>query len=283
MTTTAPLSGPAALGIEFGQAAPPDDEGWTSFRWTPPEGLDGPQGILQGGLATGITLAAARAIDPFGAPPTGLAARLFAPTPLGRELELRARPTDRAAVYEVEARDDGHPLVSAEVELAGPEPTPRSLDLLELAEVPLPDPSPKGPFQRCVVCGTDATHPHAMHLYPRWHAPDAVVIPWVCDEDLAPTGTVDLLVVSAVLDCPTVWAAWDVVEARGDVGAVLASYHVTFFRDAPIMEPLRTVARMDEADGRKLRARGALVDEDGVLYATSSALHVCVPELPPVP
>jgi hypothetical protein len=40
------------------------------------------------------------------------------------------------------------------------------------------------------------------------------------------------------------------------------------------------VARIDDVDGRKLRARSALVDEDGVTYAVASALQISVGEIP---
>jgi hypothetical protein len=283
MTTSAPLAGPSALGFEVGHELRALDDGWYARDLLAPTGLDGPEGILQGGFAAGIALAGARGIDRFGAPLTALDARLHAPTPLRRRLELRARATNRAATYEVQTRDGDRLLVSAEVELAGHDPAPRAFDLLELAEVPVPAPSPRAAFPHCFVCGTAPAHPHGQRLLPRWHTPDSIVVPWVCDDELGPDGTVDPLVVSAVLDCPTVWAAWDVVERRGDAGALLARYHVRYFRAAPVMEPLRTVGRLDEADGRKLHARGALLDEDGGIYATSSALHISVPDLPQVP
>jgi hypothetical protein len=283
MVTNHPLAGPPALGIEVGDDVRPVEDGWFVRDLYAPPGLDGPEGILQGGFSAGIALAGARGIDRFGAPVTSIHAQLRAPTPLGRPLQLWARPTDHAATYAVETRDGDRLLMSAEVELAGHDPAPRATDLLELAEVPIPPVAPPAAFPHCFVCGSDPSHPHAQRLLPRWHTPDTVVVPWVCDDDLGPTGTVDPLVVSAVLDCPTVWAAWEVVEGRGDVGALLARYHLRYFRDAPTWEPLRTVAHLDEVDGRKLHARGALLDEDGGIYALSSALHISVPQLPEVP
>jgi acyl-coenzyme A thioesterase PaaI-like protein len=283
MTIPDAFLGPAALGLEFGDDLTVADDGWVVRELVAPSGLDGPDGILQGGFSVGLALAGARAIDRFGAPITSVSARLHAPTPLGRTLQLRARATDRAATYEVETRDGDRLLVSAEVELAGHDPAPRALDLTELASVPEPEPRPQYTFPRCFVCGAEPSHAHAQRLHPRWHTPGVVVIPWVCDDDLGPDGTVDPLVVSAVLDCPTAWAGWHVVEERQDAALLLAAYHLRLFRDAPVMEVLRTVARLDEADGRKIHARGALVDEDGGLYAVTSALHISVPEMPSVP
>jgi hypothetical protein len=277
---TPPTAGPPALGLVVGEQLRDAGDGWRVRDLRAAAGLDGPDGILQGGLAAGLALVGARGVDPFGAPPTRLAAQLRAPTPLEVDLTLWARPAGEPATYEVQVRDGDRCLVAAEVELAGHEPVPRALDLLELAEVELPEPARPASFPHCVVCGPTPRHPQGQRVLPRWPAPGTVVSPWVCDEDLAPDGVVDPLVVSAMLDCPTLWSAWEAIRDRGDAGGLLASYRVTWFRDAPTMEVLRTVGRLDEVDGRKLHTRGALLDEDGGLYATSSALHVSVAEVP---
>lgn len=274
-------AGPPELGLELGADVTVSDDGWLVRElWAAP-GLDGPPGILQGGLASGLAVAIARSVDRFGAPLTAVDARLHAPTPLGRRLQARVRATDVAARYEVETRDGDTLLVSAEVELAGHEVAARSYDLLELADVPLPEPRPQHAFPTCIVCGPEPTHPLGQRLHPGYHVDGSVVIPWVADEVLAgDDGAVDTLLVSAVLDCPTVWASMSHIGAEGYAGALLAGYHLRVFHDAPVMEPLRTVARMDDAQGRKIRARGALVDEDGITYAVASAFHVAVGEVP---
>lgn len=273
--------GPAGLGIELGVDGHVSDDGWLTRSLLVPPGLDGPDGILQGGFAAGVTIGVARAADRFGAPLTSVDARLHAPTPLGRHLAARVRPTDTVARYDVELRDGEQLLVAAEVELAGHDPSPRAFDLLELGTMPLPAASPQTAFPRCWVCGSAPDHPLAQRLHPRYVGGDSVSIPWVADEVLGdPRGTIDPVVVSAVLDCPTVWAGIDHVRALGHTGALLAAYHLRVFHDAPVMEPLRTVGRLDVADGRKLRARGGLVDEDGVLYAVSSAFHLSVAAVP---
>jgi predicted thioesterase len=46
---------------------------------------------------------------------------------------------------------------------------------------------------------------------------------------------------------------------------------------------VRIVARLDGLDGRKVRARSAVVDEDGTVYAVASAFHVAVTALPDPP
>jgi hypothetical protein len=273
--------GPTRLGIELSADASVSSDGWLVRELIAPVGLDGPPGILQGGVAAGVSIDVARAADRFGAPLTALHARLHAPTPLGARLQARVRASELAAHYEVELRDGDRLLVSAEVELAGHEPSPRAFDLAELAAVPLPDPQPQTEFPTCWVCGPEPTHPAGQRLHPRYHAPGRVVVPWVADDDLGnEAGVIDPIVIAGVLDCPTVWAAIDHVRELGHAGALLVGYHLQVFRDAPVMEPLRTVARLDAADGRKLQARGALVDEDGVVYAVSSAFHLSVPEVP---
>lgn len=280
MTTLLPL-GPAGLGLELGADASVSADGWLVREFVAAPGLDGPVGILQGGLAAGVCVAIAQAADPHGAPLTSLDARLHAPTPLGRALQARVRATDAAARYAVETRDGDRLLVSAEVELAGHEPSARAFDLLELADVPVPPAQPQEAFPTCWVCGRHPSHPLGQRLYPRHHGDQAVVMPWVAEEPLADRrGMIDPVVVSAVLDCPTLWASMGHVRALGHAGAVLAGYHLTVFHDAPTMEVLRTVARFDGVDGRKIRARGALVDDEGVTYAVSSALHVSVPQMP---
>lgn len=272
--------GPPVLGITM-SPEPDVVDGWLVRDLALPSGLDGPIGILQGGLAAGLAIEAARAADRFDAPLTSVDARLLAPTPLDRTLQVAVRPTDTTARYEVETRDGSQVLVAATVELAGHDDAPRIGDMIELAHVPIPDVRRDTPFPHCFVCGADPRHPHAQRLLPAWAGEGRVSIPWVCDEELGDEqGLIDPLVVSAVLDCPTIWSAWHEVDANGWAGGLLAHYHLRVFADAPVMDALRTVARFDAADGRKLRARGALLDEDGIVYAVSSALHIGVAELP---
>jgi acyl-CoA thioesterase FadM len=273
--------GPPSLGLRLGDDLAVTDDGWVSRSLTVPEGLDGPDGILQGGFSAGVAIAAAQGIDRFGAPVTSVHASLRAPTPLDATLEIRARATDVTARYQVQTWDGDTLLVESEVELAGHDTAPQAFDLAELGTLPLPSPRAQDSFPHCFVCGHEPRHPDGLHLVPAWLGDDAIANRWVCDDTLGDERSmIDPLLVSAVLDCPTVWAAWQAIERRGDVGALLARYHLRFFRDAPVMEELRTVARLDDMDGRKVHARGALVDEGGGIYAVSSALHICVPELP---
>ncbi len=278
MTTLA--AGPDVLGIDVDAEAHVAEDGWLVRRWQASPGLDGPTGILQGGLAAGVTASIARLADRFDAPLTGFDARLHAPTPLGTDLTAQLRAEEGAARYQVETWGAGSLLVSAEVELAGHDPAPRIADLVALGRMPLPPPEPQCEYPTCFVCGPAPTHPHGLHHYPRWHSSTSVVGPCIADEAFGHGGVIDPLLVSAVLDCPSGWAAIAHVRGLGHVGALLTGFNVRFYRDAPVMEPLRIAARMDSADGRKIRSRAALLDEDGVLYALASAFHVTVAEVP---
>lgn len=244
-------------------------------------GLDGPDGILQGGLASAVATAAARLADPFGAPLTSVVSRLHAPTPLATDLTMALRPADGAARHDVELRQGDRLLVSSTVELAGRDPAPAVPDLAELADVPLPELILHDEYPHCFVCGPHSTHPHAQRCAMGHVARTAVVTPWLVDGELAEPGpTVDPILVSAVLDCPGVWAATPTLVEAGFVGCVLGGMEVRWYREAPIYEALRIAARLDEMDGRKIRVRTALLDDDRLVYAVASALHIAVTEVP---
>lgn len=276
--------GPPELGFELGTDVA-GEEGWSVRALKVPDRLDGPPGILQGGLAAGVTAAIAGAAGHLGAPSTRVAARLHAPTPLATMARARSRAVDGIDRCEVEVRHDGGLLISAEVSAVGHDPAPEGLDLLELASVAIPDPVPQQEYPTCFVCGPTPAHPRGLRLHPRPGPADTIVQPWIADGSLAGErpGVVDPLVVAAVLDCPTVWSGIDLLRDAGYLGALLAGFHLRCLRDLPVGAPLRIVARCDGLDGRKLRARAAVVDDAGCLYALVSALHIAVVELPSVP
>lgn len=279
--STTIAAGPVALGLRLGSDASVGD-GWAERALVVPEGLDGPLGILQGGLAAGVTAPIARVADTFGAPLTSVEARLHAPTPLASTVRTRVRRAEGVGRYQVELAQGDGLLVSAEVEYAGHDPAPLGLDLLELATVPFPEAVPQQEYPSCFVCGPSPSHPCGLRLHPRPGPAHTIVQPWVAEEVLAgdAAGVVDPLMVAAVLDCPTVWAGMEQLRAVGYLGALLAGFRLQFYRDVPLAEPLRIVARCDGLDGRKLRARAAVVDEDHTVYAMASALHIAVTELP---
>jgi predicted thioesterase len=243
--------------------------------------LNGPPAVVQGGIAAGMLLAAARSVDRFGAPVTSIDARLMAPTPTDTGVQAFVSRV-AGATYEVETRIDGRELVAGTVELAGHDPIPRIADMMHLATVPLPEPQPQYAAPDCWVCGPD--NPHGLHLHPAWTPDGAIVQGFIVEEELAdPNGVLDPLVVAALLDCPTVWCAQRHLDSISMRGAVLAGFHVRYFAEVPVGEPIRIVATMDEADGRKIRARSAILDEDGTVYAMASAFQYAVPDMPGVP
>lgn len=271
--------GPAALGFAVGADADVVD-GWVVRPLWIPEDLDGPRGILQGGLAATLPLLPARLADTFGAPITSISSRLHAPTPLGSVVSAALRPADGTARHEVQIRDGDTVLVSSVVELAGHDPAPRSGDLLELASVPMPRLAVQEAFPDCFVCGAEHPHPHGQRLRIGRHGA-GVVAPWVVDEALGDErGVVDPLVVGAVLDCPGVWSAMPQLTSQGWAGCLMGGLEVRVYRDVPTYEPLRLVARLDDLDGRKVRVRTAIVDEAGVVYALGAGFHVAVNEMP---
>lgn len=243
--------------------------------------LNGPPKVVQGGIAAAMLLLAARAVDPFGAPLTAVDARLKAPTPTGttvRAFVARAA----AATYDVETRSGDTVLVEGTVELAGHDPVPRIADMTYLATVPLPEPQPQYAAPDCWVCGPD--NPHGLHLHPAWTEDGAIVQGFIPSEELAgDDGALDPVVIAALLDCPTVWCAQGHLDSLGMRGAVLGGFHVRYFADVPIGEPVRIIAKTDEAEGRKIRARSAILDEDGTVYAMASAFQYAVPNMPGVP
>jgi len=274
--------GPVALGISL--SAPVDADGWTWWALDVPPGLDGPPGVLQGGIVTGLTAALAQRIDPYGAPLHAVTARLEAPTLLGHRLVARARPSEDVAVHDVEWWAQGRRLVQARVELTGTDPLHAAGDLVALADVPLPEPRPDPLYPSCFVCGPGATHPAALHTYPAWVTRETLSIPWVPDAALASddTGHVDPMVVAAALDCPTAWAAMDAVRAQGFVGVLLGTMRLRIAGPVEVADPVRITARLDAIDGRKARARSAVVDSDGRVLAMVEATHLAVRALPEV-
>ena len=275
--------GPPALGIELAADASVSDDGWLVRELSLPNDLDGPPGVLQGGFAATIPVEVARAADPHGAPLTQVETRLYAPTPLGRTIQTRVRATDLVAHYEVETWAGDTLLTRAVVELAGRELTSRAYDLVELATVPLPPAESGHPFTACWGCGSSPKHELGQRIFPRSVSQTTVSMPWVADELLAGDDlAADPLVIGAVLDCPTMFASMPYLTERGYLAGLLGGFHLRMLRDAPVYEPLRIVARMDQAEGRKIRARSGLVDEDGVTYATADAFMVAVKELPTV-
>lgn len=272
--------GPTGLGIHLG-ASVVEREGWLVRRVLLEPGLDGPPGVLQGGLAASIGVAMARRQDPFNAPLTGIDARLYAPTPLGRPLELALRPTEQVARYEVLTLDHGTVLVRAEVELAGHEVAPRIADLAELAAGPLPQAQEQDAFPTCFVCGPNSRHPLSPRLLPASPQPGVQRQGWIPEDALDDgSGLIDPMLIAAVLDCPCQWVAYPRLQDDGYAGGLLAGMQLRIYADTPVFEPVRIVGRLDGSEGRKHQARSALIDDDGVVHAVASTVMIGVAQIP---
>ena len=277
--------GPEGLGLRVGPAVP-DGSGTGVWRALDvPAGLDGPPGVLQGGLAAGLTVDLARAEDRLGAPLHAVSARLEAPTILGEPVAAHVAPAGPAGWWDVETWQRGRRLVRATVELTGEDPLDALADLVALAEGPPPPPDPDPLYPSCIVCGMGATHPLAMRTPPAYLAPDRLSVPWIPDERLADPSDpmrVATLVVAAALDCPSAWATVARAREDGYAAVLLGSMRLQVAGGVEVLDPVRVTARMDAAEGRKLRARSAVVDSDGRALAVIDVLHLAVRALPAI-
>lgn len=278
--------GPPMLGIYASAAVEAD--GWTWWTLEAPPGLDGPPSVLQGGLVAALPVALARDIDTHGAPLFAVTTRLEAPTPLAATFAARARPGAEAGTYEVETWADGVRLATARVELTGHAPLPELADLVSLAELPPPPAAPDPTYATCFGCGSEATHPAALRVYPAWIDPEHLSIPWVAGEQLASPGRttmeggllLDELLVAAVLDCPTAWVSLASAREGGHAGVVLGTLHLRIAHGAAVLDPVRITAQLDAVEGRRLRSRSAMIDGDGRVLASVDAVNIAVRELP---
>ena len=276
--------GPVGLGVRVGAGVPAADGAvWVALEV--PHGLDGPPGVLQGGLAAGLAVELARSVDRLGAPLHALSARLEAPTLLGRPVTARIAPGDATGWYDVETWQRGRRVVRATVELTGTDPLDALADLVALAEGEPPAPVPDPLYPTCFVCGMSATHPLALRTPPAFVAPERLSVPWVPDERLADARDarhVATPVVAAALDCPSAWAAVSAARDLGRSAVLLGTLRLQVAHPVEVLDPVRVTARLDAVDGRRLRARSAVVDSDGRALAVLDAVHVAVDALPAV-
>ena len=277
--------GPEGLGLRVGPAVhEPDGPGvWRAL--SAPHGLDGPVGVLQGGLATALAVDLARDLDPHGAPLHALSARLEAPTLLDVPFAARVTPGDVAGWYEVETWQQGRRLVTATVELTGTDPLGALADLVALAEGPPPEPESASVYPSCFGCGLASSHELALRTPPAFVAPDRLSVPWIPDErlsDPAGSGRVATLVAAAALDCPAAWSTVPHALSEGYRAVVLGSMRMQVAHDVEVLDPVRVTAILDSVEGRKLRARSAVIDSDGRPLMVLDALNIAVEALPSV-
>ena len=274
--------GPEVLGLRASAPRAADGAVWWAVQV--PDDLDGPPGVLQGGLVAALHLALAREVDPFGAPLHRLEVRLEAPTPLGGTIHARARPLG-TGVHEIELSAAGRRLTRGTVDLTGADPL-SAPDLVALAGGPLPRPAPSRRYPTCVACGPAATHPAAFRAHPGWVTDEAVLLGWIPDPRLADPDRpeqVDASAVAAVLDCASAWAAFRPAVASGAAAVLLGTLRLRLGAAVEPLDPVRVAARLDALEGRRARARSAVVDTDGRVLALVDAVHVTVAALPEPP
>jgi hypothetical protein len=192
----------------------------------------------------------------------------------------RVRPAEATGSYEVETWQYGQRLAVSTVELTGHDTQLARPELVELAQGPSPSPASDQHYPGCFACGGEPTHPLALRVPPAFVAPDRLSVPWIPDARLAVGSGVADLVVAAALDCPTVWATIGTAREAGYPAALLGSLTLRMGGDVAPNGPVRVTARLDAVEGRKLRARSAVVDTDGRVLAALDALYIAVRSLP---
>jgi hypothetical protein len=273
-----PLSGPdrplgtEVLGVRAGAAV--DHEGWRWCLVAVPSDLDGPPGVLQGGIVTGLSVELARDLHAPGAPLHGATVRLEGPTPLGATVTARARRGERPGTVEVETWHHERRLTHAEVDLTGPASLDLAVDLGALAGQPLPVPSTEQPHPTCFACGGGSPSPLALRLRPGPVRERDIIAPWVPDARFG--AEMGPMVLAAALDCPPAWALLDLQREAGHRHLLLGTMHLR--SAAPVLagDPVLVTAIADGRDGRKLYARSAIVDTDGRVLAMVSVIDIAV-------
>jgi hypothetical protein len=161
----------------------------------------GPPGAANGGYLAGLLARELRG---------AVEVRLRAPAPLGKLLELRARP-------------EGLALLDGETELATAAPTTLSLEVPEppsFADACRVAGSCRAlrthPFPRCFVCGPERREGDGLGIFPGPLAGgESVAAPFVPSTDLADrSGAVRPELVWAALDCPSAFPLLEDESAR---------------------------------------------------------------------
>jgi hypothetical protein len=130
------------------------------------------------------------------------------------------------------------------------------------------------PFPGCFVCGPDRHHGDGLCIFPGpVEGRRIVAAPWVPDDSVCdPTGTVQLEVVWAALDCPS-W--FGVLEyENGAAGGLLGQLSAHVLRHPRAHERCVVVGWSRGREGRKLHAGAALYTSDGVLLGSSAAIWI---------
>ena len=128
----------------------------------------------------------------------------------------------------------------------------------------------EGPFSRCFVCGRVRDDSLGVFAGRVDHG-DIVASPWTPPPwAVAPDGSVASELVSAVLDCPTYFALYDVPETLSFLAAMQVRH------DAPVDPGVEhvVIAWPIEKDGRKHQAGAAVLTADGRTAAVARVLLI---------
>ena len=189
---------------------------------------------------------------------TGVSLRLEETIPTGEPVLLRTRRTV-GGHHDAEIQLHDRTVAEGEVEVAGHDPAPRIQDLVELVALPFGENAP--PDHRCDVFEASV----GLHRPATYRTGDAAALPWVV-EDLFDDGHGRAHPMAfAFLEC--------IGRLAADIppGAATRAVHLRFFAHAPVLEPIRVVAREDELVADDVwQARAAAIDEEEVVYAMAA-------------
>lgn len=126
------------------------------------------------------------------------------------------------------------------------------------------------PFPACFVCGPDRAQDDGLHLFPGFVGPGVVAVPWrPAAWQADPTGMLPVRMVTAALDCPSVFPALEPGSA-----ALLASMTFQIERLPRVGEHLVVTGWTQSVSGRKLYAASAIAGADGETLARADTLWI---------
>lgn len=224
---------------------------------TIPDRFAGPPFAANGGYTVGI-LAERLGVR-------GLHARLRAPVPLSTPVEVVVDATEASISHHGRTLMIGTPVSLLD------RTAPR-VDFVTAAVAAGNTDRASHPFPDCFVCGPNRTAADGMHLFPGEVAPGLVAVSWrpsLWQAD--PTGMVPLRLVTAALDCPSIFPF---AEPGGR--ALLASMTLEVFRLPHVSEHLVVTGWARGRDGRKMHGAAAVSTADGEVVARSNTLWVAV-------
>lgn len=224
---------------------------------TIPDRFAGPPFAVNGGYAVGI-LAERLGVR-------GLHAQLRAPVPLSTPVEVVVDATEGSITHHGRTLVTGTPVSLLD------RTAPR-VDFITAAVAAGGTDRATHPFPDCFVCGPNRSATDGMHLFAGEVSPGLVAVSWrpsLWQAD--PTGMVPLRLVTAALDCPSIFPF---AEPGGR--ALLAAMTFEVVRLPHVSEHLVVTGWARGRDGRKMHGAAAISTADGEVVARSNTLWVAV-------